>query len=32
VCPEPYIAINVNPGESKKWNINYEFYINDVKK
>lgn len=32
VCPEPYIAVNVKPGESKKWNINYEFYINDVKK
>jgi len=32
VCPEPYIAINVKPGESQKWNINYEFYINNVKK
>lgn len=32
VCPEPYIAINVKPGETHKWNINYEFYINEVKK
>jgi len=32
ICPEPYIAINVKPGESFKWNINYQFYICDVKK
>ncbi len=25
-CPEPYIKINVPPGKTMKWNINYEFY------
>lgn len=32
ICPEPYIAINIKPGESFNWDINYEFYIVDVKK
>ena len=26
-CPEPYIAIKVEPGKEMKWNIKYEFYI-----
>jgi len=25
-CPEPYIDINVKPGEEFTWDINYEFY------
>jgi hypothetical protein len=25
-CPEPYIQVNVQPGKTMKWNINYEFY------
>jgi hypothetical protein len=25
-CPEPYIAIKVEPGKEMKWNIKYEFY------
>ncbi|PSR53181.1 hypothetical protein AHMF7605_06375 [Adhaeribacter arboris] len=25
-CPEPYIAINVAPGQEVKWQINYDFY------
>jgi hypothetical protein len=30
VCPEPYIHIKVNPGETFKWNIHYQFYICDT--
>ncbi|MDA0195490.1 MAG: hypothetical protein O2887_10040 [Bacteroidetes bacterium] len=26
VCPEPYTAINIKPGESFDWTISYEFY------
>ena len=25
-CPEPYIDINIQPGESFSWNITYDFY------
>lgn len=25
-CPEPYVKLSLKPGESKKWNIAYEFY------
>jgi len=30
VCPEPYIHIKVNPGETLKWNMHYQFYICDT--
>ncbi len=26
VCPEPYIQIKVNPGESFSWKISYDYY------
>ncbi len=26
VCPEAYIALNIAPGQSFSWNINYDFY------
>jgi len=33
VCPEPYIKINVQPGATFTWSINYEYYnCNIVKK
>lgn len=25
ICPEPFIAVNVNPGEEMQWNITYTF-------
>jgi hypothetical protein len=25
-CPEPYIQINVNPGQTEKWEYRYRFY------
>ena len=25
-CPEPYIDVNIEPGETFSWNINYNFY------
>ncbi|MCF2490353.1 hypothetical protein [Dyadobacter sp. CY347] len=25
-CPEPYIQVNVKPGQETKWNIKYDFY------
>lgn len=31
VCPEPYIHIKINPGETFEWKIFYEFYTVDVK-
>ena len=31
-CPEPYIDINVKPGEEFTWDINYEFYTFPTKK
>ncbi|MEO6328063.1 MAG: hypothetical protein ABIO55_03990 [Ginsengibacter sp.] len=31
LCPEPYIHIKINSGETFKWNINYQFYICDIK-
>ena len=27
VCPEPYIAVHVNPGETTDWTINYDFFV-----
>jgi len=27
LCPEPFIHINIKPGETFKWNIFYQFYI-----
>ena len=32
VCPEPYIKIKVNPGQTVTWNINYEYYNCDTLK
>lgn len=26
ICPEPYIAIDVQPNETFRWTINYDFY------
>jgi len=26
VCPEPYVALDVAPGQESKWTISYEFY------
>ncbi|HEV7348089.1 hypothetical protein [Telluribacter sp.] len=26
-CPEPYIRLSVKPGETIRWNINYEFMV-----
>jgi hypothetical protein len=31
LCPEPYIHIKINPGETFEWKIFYEFYTVDVK-
>lgn len=30
LCPEPYIHIKINPGETFKWKIYYQFYICDI--
>ncbi|MEO6453142.1 MAG: hypothetical protein ABIN97_03675 [Ginsengibacter sp.] len=30
ICPEPYIHIKIEPGETFKWKILYQFYICDV--
>ena len=30
VCPEPYIHIKINPGETFRWKINYHFYTCDI--
>jgi len=30
LCPEPYIHIKINPGETFTWNIHYQFYICDI--
>jgi hypothetical protein len=30
VCPEPYIQLSVNPGETFRWNIVYQFYTSDT--
>jgi hypothetical protein len=30
ICPEPYINIHIEPGQSFTWNITYEYYINTV--
>lgn len=30
VCPEPYIQINIKPGDTFKWKIFYQFYICDI--
>ena len=29
-CPEPYIDINIQPGETFSWTITYDFYTFDV--
>jgi hypothetical protein len=26
ICPEPYIHLKINPGDSASWNISYQFY------
>jgi hypothetical protein len=31
VCPEPYIHIKINPGETFEWKIFYEFYTLELK-
>jgi len=31
VCPEPYIHLKINPGETFEWKIFYEFYTVEVK-
>jgi len=30
ICPEPYIHINIKPGETFTWKIYYYFYICDI--
>ena len=30
VCPEPYIKIEVEPGEEFRWKYSYEFFVSDV--
>jgi hypothetical protein len=30
VCPEPYIQLSLNPGETFRWNIVYQFYTSDT--
>jgi len=30
ICPEPYISIHLEPGQTFTWNITYEYYINEV--
>jgi hypothetical protein len=30
-CPEPYIRINIDPGETFQWTINYEFHSSSIK-
>ena len=32
LCPEPYIKINIKPGETFNWTIRYEFYQTDISK
>jgi hypothetical protein len=27
LCPEPYISIKIQPGQTFSWNINYEYYV-----
>lgn len=29
LCPEPYIDINVPPGDCFSWNLSYTFYVNN---
>ncbi|MCJ8208479.1 hypothetical protein MUY27_02080 [Mucilaginibacter sp. RS28] len=31
-CPEPYVKINVAPGETMHWIINYDYYTFEAKK
>jgi hypothetical protein len=31
ICPEPYIQLNIKPGETVQWTISYEFYVCDTK-
>ncbi len=31
ICPEPYIQLNIKPGETVQWKISYEFYVCDTK-
>jgi len=30
ICPEPYINININPGQQFTWTITYEYYTCDI--
>ena len=30
ICPEPYIHIKINPGETIEWKIYYQFYTCDI--
>jgi hypothetical protein len=30
LCPEPYIQINIKPGDTFNWKIFYQFYICDI--
>lgn len=32
VCPEPYINLNVAPGQTINWQISYQYYVNDPAK
>jgi hypothetical protein len=27
LCPEPFIDLNVEPGQAERWSIRYEFYV-----
>ncbi|MEK6780360.1 MAG: hypothetical protein AABY93_01555 [Bacteroidota bacterium] len=30
LCPEPFVHFKINPGETFKWKISYEFYTCDI--
>lgn len=31
ICPEPYILLKIQPGETVQWKISYEFYVSNTK-
>lgn len=31
ICPEPFVEVNLAPGEQKNWSITYSFFVNEPK-
>jgi hypothetical protein len=32
LCPEPYVALRVEPGQQERWSLRYTFYELDARK